>query len=179
MRKRNGLAFVVGTVATMSLGLMAAAGIFASASANAPTATTVDRTAAATVGDFAVQLASALQLPAPRGGHSAESASAALWKVGVKIQPDFRKALTESDVTGTLSQIGFNLTTEDPGRFVSSERSGNIINTFVNSSGVSDRIRSTAAATAPADDFNNGNGKGGKFKRKGPKSPGSDTTYSD
>ena len=180
MRKSNRLAFVVGTVATMSLALLATVGaVVASGAADAATAAKVEKPVAATVGDFAVQLATALQLQKPTTGFTAESASAALWQVGVKIQPNFKKALTEKDVTSALSEIGYNVRTDDPTSIVSIEKSNAIITTFISSGTLSDRTKGTISVTAAAskdDDFNNGNGKGGKFKRKGGQSPSTGTT---
>jgi hypothetical protein len=136
-----------------------------------------------TVGGFAVRLATALQLPGPRGGFTSETAAAALWSAGVRVQPALGRTLTEKDVTETLAQVGFALTTQDPGRVVSTDRADAIVSTLVGSSSVPERIRvrlrqSVASGGGGDDDFNNGNGKGGKFKRKGPKSPGSGESLS-
>jgi len=173
MSKGNRLLFAISAIATLGLGLSSAAGVLASTPA---AAVATQEQVAATVGEFAVQLAGALQLPGPSGGFNAESASLALWKVGVKVTPDFRKPLTEADVTSTLGQLGFTLTSEDPGRVVSRERSSTIIGTFVGSGTLPGRVKQSISDTAAGnggDDFNNGNGKGGKYKRKSHQSPSS------
>lgn len=169
MSRRKAKTFVVSAVAAIGFGFFTVAGLHAAAGTVAP-AGGGHEAVAATVGDFAVQLASALQLPGPRGGFSSESASLALWKAGLKVHPDSRKPLTEADITAVFAQMGFNLTSEDPGRAVTAERSMTIIGTFVSPGG----MRSMLSAANGGDDFNNGNGKGGKFKRKGPKSPSAD-----
>jgi hypothetical protein len=135
-----------------------------------------------TIGDFALQVAHALDLtPADRSGFTPASAAFALWQNGVRLRSSLADPLTEEDLTSALRQLGFNLTPSVPERVVSEDRSSLVLSTFVNSSTVERLRRSSGSAAAPrlasggnpGDDFNNGNGKGGKFKRKGPKSPGS------
>ncbi len=183
MSRRKLTALTVAVVALASFGFLAPVSTFAGASpANNSVATQAQAAPAqespgqeVTLGDFTVRLAAALQLPGPRGGFIPESAAAALWKVGVRVRPEFRKPLTESDVTSTLSQIGFNLVSVQPDRAVDSSHADAIISTFVGSGTLPERVKRNmvVAAGNGGDDFNNGNGKGGKFKRKGPKSPGS------
>jgi len=150
------LAFVIGSFSI--------AGVFAAPSGSD-----------ATVGGFAVHLAKSLNLPSPKGGFTAESARLALWKAGVRIPADHKRALKESDVVSTLSQMGFNLSTDRPARVVSEEKADSIIATFVNAAALSASARNGSGFSViegnGGDDFNNGNGKGGKFKRKKDKSP--------
>jgi hypothetical protein len=135
-----------------------------------------------TIGNFAIDLARSLQLaPSDHSGFTPASASFALWRSGVRLRPSLDEALTETDLTAALRQIGFALTPSVPDRQVSADRAAVVLSTFVNGA-AAERLRNingskrVAAQTSgnTDDDFNNGNGKGGKFKRKGPKSPGSD-----
>lgn len=128
-----------------------------------------------TVGDFAVNLAQSLHLALPEGQRSftPESATKVLWKNGVRIQADSRKELTEEVLTSTMTQLGFNLVPNEAGRAVTADRAESALSTFINSDTL-ERLRRNGMEIAGngGDDFNNGNGKGGKFKRKNDKSPG-------
>jgi hypothetical protein len=170
MRRRKLLALVVGMLATTGLGLMVATSTLADASQVGSREASAAVAVSESVGGFAVRMATALQLPGPRGGFTAETAAAALWQVDVKVQLALSKPLTEADVTNALSQIGFALRTDEPDRFVSSSRADTIVSTFVNSAAVAERLRmrriSVSVSGNGGDDFNNGNGRGGKFKRK-------------
>ena len=158
--------------------VFAAAMVFAHAAGEQAKQSENDASAARgyTVGDFAVNLAQSLRLTPPGGTSSftAESASWALWQNGIRIQADSKKSLTEEVLTSTMSQIGINLVPTEPGRLVTAEKAGTAISTFVNSDTL-ERLRAQGATLAGNgdDDFNNGNGKGGKFKRKSDKSPSS------
>jgi len=141
-----------------------------------PTAPAVGAVAATfSVGQFAVELAKSLNLKAPESEFTPDSAAWALWQNGVRIRPDLDRDLTEADVAATMQQLGFSLTASNPAKTVPAEKAGLVLNTFVNSSTIQ-RLRqkgtpSVSAAGNGGDDFNNGNGKGGKFKRKGGRSP--------
>jgi len=128
-----------------------------------------------TVADFAVSLAQSLHLTPPEGKKvfTPESASWALWQSGVRIQADSRKVLTEEVLAATISQLGFNVVPSEADRIVTAEKAGTALATFINSDTL-ERLRAGGAKLAGngGDDFNNGNGKGGKFKRKNDKSPG-------
>lgn len=128
-----------------------------------------------TVGDFAVRLAQSLHLTPPDGqsAFTPESASRVLWQNGVRIQADSRKGLTEEVLTSTMTQLGFNLVPNEAARAVSAQKAETTLTTFINSDTL-DRLRMNGMEIAGngGDDFNNGNGKGGKFKRKKDQSPG-------
>jgi len=128
-----------------------------------------------TIGEFAVRMAQSLKLAPPeKGVFTPESASWALWRVGVRLDAALEEPLTEDRLVHALRQIGFNLTASDPPRAVSIEKANAILTTFLNEA-TAERLRQAhGTVVAPGnggDDFNDGNGKGGKFKRKGPKSP--------
>jgi hypothetical protein len=121
------------------------------------------------VGRFAIGLAEALKLQPPgKAAFTPRSASEALWKRGVRLNPNLSKSVTEEDLTLALRQLGFDLVTSAPGAPVTEARAREAMATFVNES----TVRSLSGIEPnPNDDFNNGNGKGGKFKRKSDKSP--------
>ncbi len=182
MSRRKLLALVVGTVATAGLGLLVATSTLAGTTSTGNLEPTATDPVSESVGTFAVRLATALQLPGPRGGFTSETAAVALWQVGVRVKPTLGKPLTEADVTDALSQMGYALRSDEPDRFVSSGRAGTIVSTFVNSGAVAERMKKRRTVSFGGngdDDFNNGNGKGGKFKRKGHRSPGSGTASDD
>ncbi len=122
-----------------------------------------------TVGQFAIGLAEALKLqPQGKGTLTPRRAAEALWKRGVRLDPDLSKPVTEEDLALALRQLGFDLSTSTPDALVTAARARQAMATFVNES----TLRSLSQIEPnPNDDFNNGNGKGGKFKRKSDKSP--------
>ena len=91
------------------------------------------------------------------------------------------KPVTESDVVSMLSQAGITVTTKSPNKIVGASQANEIIKAFGpqlnTSSSLSQNCVGCDSGTGsnPNDDFNNGNGRGGKFKRKKrPSNPGSD-----
>lgn len=122
------------------------------------------------VGEFAVLMAKAMNLPA----ESVDAAVRSLQGANVRVAGGHDKDLVEGDLINLLSQIGINVTTSDPARKVTKDRAGEIVGAFSadfaragaevpveNGTGVAEGNPSN-----PNDDFNNGNGRGGKFKRK-------------
>jgi hypothetical protein len=83
-----------------------------------------------TVGDFAVTMATTMNLTVPQAGFNAETAAAALREAGVVVKGDLKSALKESDVVNALSQLGLNLTTGNPDRSVSQSRADQILKAF-------------------------------------------------
>lgn len=124
-----------------------------------------------TLGRFAVDVAQALGLEPPESGtFSPEGASWVLWRNGVRVDADLDKPLTEQSLVSVIGQLGFSLTAQQPARVVGADKAARVISTFVGKDAATRlRNRSThlLAAGNGNDDFNNGNGKGGKFKRKG------------
>jgi len=121
-----------------------------------------------TVGDFAVELAHAMNLPAT----SVDSAIAALRGRNISLGVSPSTELTEGNLVNLLSQAGIAVTTADPSKKVSKDRANSIVGTFQAELGRNGIIPSDEGVitstnpTNPNDDFNNGNGRGGKFKRK-------------
>jgi hypothetical protein len=142
---------------------------FAAEPVSAEKAPAVDAKKTYSVGQFAIGLADALKLqPSGKGAFTPRTASEALWKRGVRLNPDLSKPVKEEDLALALRQLGFELVTSTPGALVTEARARQAMATFVNES----TARSLSGITPnPNDDFNNGNGKGGKFKRKSDKSP--------
>lgn len=125
-----------------------------------------------TVGDFAVQLVGAMNLQVS-GDLTEESAMTALRQLGLNLGSAGSR-LTEGDLVRVLGQLGVNVRTASPGRSVTEAKASAVVRTFrgelsraATSSGLA-----TIEGNKPDDDFNNGNGKGGKFKRKANLSPG-------
>jgi len=83
-----------------------------------------------TVGDFAVTMATTMNLTVPQAGFNAETATAALREAGVVVKGDLKSALKEADVVNALSQLGLNLTTGNPDRSVSQSRADQILKAF-------------------------------------------------
>lgn len=129
------------------------------------------KSAPITVGSFAVELARAMNLKVT-GGLSADSAKKALGDLGIAMGPS-DVSLTEGELVKVLGQLGINVRTSDPSRMVSTAKAENVVRTF---RGELTKAAAGAGVVAAAgnggDDFNNGNGKGGKFKRKANLSPG-------
>ncbi len=123
-----------------------------------------------TVGDFAVQLAKAVT---GRTVASPESAAASLRDSGIVVRGNLNRPLTQGDVVNLLSQAGIRVTAKDPGQQVDKGRAQDIISTFNADLGRGRKLDTTPCVGCtsgtglnPNDDFNNGNGVGGKFKRK-------------
>ena len=83
-----------------------------------------------TVGDFAVAMATTMNLAAPPEGFNAETAATALREAGVVVKRDLKSALNEADVVNALGQLGLNLTTGNPDRSVSQSRADQILKAF-------------------------------------------------
>jgi hypothetical protein len=120
------------------------------------------------VGEFAIQLVQAMNLRVD-GELTEASAQKALKGVGVNLgRPD--KTLTEGELVTVLGQLGVRVRSSDPGRAVTAGKGSAVLTTFKAELG-----RASSAIGIEGDkpdDFNNGNGKGGKFKRKANLSPG-------
>jgi hypothetical protein len=122
------------------------------------------------VGDFAVQLVQAMNLKV-NGPLTEVSAKKALGEIGVGLGR-LDKKLTEGELVGVLGQLGVRVRTSDPGKPVTAGKAQAVVRTFK-----AELMKASAGAVIetiepnPNDDFNNGNGKGGKFKRKSDNSP--------
>ena len=146
---------------TMCLGLANAAALAVPARASQAPA----RTAPYTVGEFAVDLVGAMGQQA----QSADAAVATLRGKGVRIgNPS--APLSEGDLVNVLTQVGISVTTTQPDKGVDKTRGREVISAFSSqlSRGLGDNCVGcdSGAGQNPNDDFNNGNGRGGKFKRK-------------
>lgn len=93
--------------------------------APAPTAKTI------TIGEFLVQVATALKLQAPQGGFNAESASFALRGKGVQIDTAANAMLTEVDAVKVLDGLGYRVVTKTPSRTVNDQQAKLLITTFL------------------------------------------------
>jgi hypothetical protein len=129
------------------------------------------RTQPVTVGNFAVELARAMNLKVT-GDLTAESATKALQDLGLNLgSPNGR--LTEGQLVTVLGQLGINVRSANPGRMLTEAKASAVIRTFHGELGKTAAASGFAGIESKAiDDFNNGNGKGGKFKRKANLSPG-------
>jgi len=150
----------------LCLTLMSAAVVAAPARASQPR--TPASEPAYRVADFAVDLLAAMGMR----GQTHESALAALRTRGIVVANP-NKPVTESDVVSLLSQAGVTVTTKSPNKIVGSSQANEIIRAFgpqlaAPSSGLVNNCVGCDSGTGsnPNDDFNNGGGRGGKFKRK-------------
>jgi len=130
------------------------------------------KTAPITTGDFVVSLVKAMDPKAP-AGLSADAAVKELGKLGISVSGSLGSPLTEGQLVTLLRQFGVNVRAADPGREVTQAKANNVISTF---RGEITKVAAVGGLVSAAgnggDDFNNGNGKGGKFKRKANLSPG-------
>ena len=122
-----------------------------------------------TVGEFAVQLAKGISGRAD----TLDGALATLRNVGINVNKgDLGRTLTQGDVVSLLTMAGIKVTAKDPMEKIDPSRAESIARTFSpelsrskivdnNGVGVTDGTQQN-----PNDDFNNGNGSGGKYKRK-------------
>jgi len=123
---------------------------------------------AITVEKFMVDLARAMNL---KDAVTVEGASKAFSSLGITFSNP-KGNMTEGELVRVLSILGVKVRTSNPAGLVSEAKSQNVIRTF--------RSELTRAAVNAGvsgggnglDDFNNGKGKGGKFKRKANLSPG-------
>ena len=154
---------VVGSA--LCLTLASAVALAAPARASSPRTQTPESTYR--VADFAVDLAAAMGVR----GLTPESAVATLRSRGINVANP-NKPATESDVVNLLSQAGITVSTKSPNKLVGASQANDIIRAFgpqlSSSSGPVQGCVGCDAGTGsnPNDDFNNGNGRGGKFKRK-------------
>ena len=122
-----------------------------------------------TVGDFAVDLARVMNLPADG---SVDGAIASLQGAKINMKGNRSLDLTEGVLVDMLAQAGIAVTTSDPGKKVNKGRANTILTTFSGELSRGNRLVQVDGGfdetnpTNPNDDFNNGNGRGGKFKRK-------------
>lgn len=84
-----------------------------------------------TVGEFLVQVATALKLPAPQGGFAPESAAFALRGKGVQIDTPAAAVLTEADAVKVLDALGYRVVTKTPSRTVNDQQANLLIATFL------------------------------------------------
>lgn len=130
------------------------------------------KTAPITTGDFVVNLVRAMDPKAP-AGLTPDAAAKELGKLGISVTGPMTSPLTEGQLVTLLRQFGVNVRAADPGRAVSQAKANNVISTF---RGEITKVAAVGGLVSAAgnglDDFNNGNGKGGKFKRKANLSPG-------
>ncbi len=149
----------VGTA--LSLCLVGALSMAAPTAKNAPIST----------GDFVVSLVRAMNPKAP-AGLTAEAAVKELSRLGITVSGSFKDTLKEGQLVSILRQLGVNVRAANPAREVSVAKATNVISTFRVELGKAAAGAGIVAAGNGGDDFNNGNGKGGKFKRKANLSPG-------
>jgi len=123
------------------------------------------------VGDFAVQLAQAMNL---KTDGTEASAKKALGDIGIKVG-DLNTGLTEGQLVTMLGQVGIQVRSSNPGRSVTGVKAEAVVKTFSRELNRAASAGSVELAGNGGDDFNNGNGKGGKFKRKANLSPGGQT----
>jgi len=117
------------------------------------------------VGDFAVQLVQAMNLKVD-GPLTEVSANKALGEIGIALGR-LDRPLTEGELVGVLGQLGIRVRTSDPGREVTSSKASAVVRTFQ-----TELSKASADSSIEYyDDFNNGNGKGGRYKFKGNPSP--------
>ena len=81
-----------------------------------------------TVGDFAVRLAQRL---GAEEVSSAEEAREALREAGVEVEGTLLRPVQEEDLTEILNQLGYHLTTSQPGRTVDADRADRLLDLFV------------------------------------------------
>ena len=120
------------------------------------------------VADFAVDLLAAMGVR----GQTPESAVSTLRNRGIVVSNP-SKPVTESDVVNLLSQAGITVTTKSPNKLVGASQANEIVKAFgaqlaAPSGGLTSGCVgcNDGVSSNPNDDFNNGNGRGGKFKRK-------------
>ena len=130
------------------------------------------KTTPISIGDFVVSLVRAMDSKAP-AGLTPDAAAKELGKLGISIGGSMKDPLTEGQLVALLRQFGVNVRAADPARQVSQAKANNVISTF---RGEITKVAAVGGLVSAAgngnDDFNNGNGKGGKFKRKANLSPG-------
>jgi hypothetical protein len=94
-------------------------------------ATPVPAAKSLTVGDFAVLIASRLDLSDPfQAPSTPETAAAALEKGGIRLRQDLSSPLTEGDAVGIFDQFGIVLQTEHPENLMAPERAASLLGIF-------------------------------------------------
>ncbi|HKY31818.1 MAG TPA: hypothetical protein VJV23_04720 [Candidatus Polarisedimenticolia bacterium] len=83
-----------------------------------------------TLGDFAVRVASELELPGPADGFVPESAAWALLQKGIRLRSDLSSPLTEADTVAILNALGFSVRTSTPNRVVTRDRAEALLSVF-------------------------------------------------
>ena len=148
--------------AALSLFLVSALAVAAGTAKSTPIST----------GDFVVSLVRAMDPKAP-AGLTADAAVKELNRLGIAVSGNMKDALTEGQLVSVLRQFGVNVRAADPSRLVSAAKANHVLSTFRGEVTKAAAARGlTTAGGNGGDDFNNGNGKGGKFKRKANLSPG-------
>jgi hypothetical protein len=83
-----------------------------------------------TVGDFAVLVASRMNVDNSQEAVTPAVASDILKKHGVKINANLSNPLTEKDAADLFGQLGISLQTDHPGDLLSAQRAANIVGIF-------------------------------------------------
>jgi len=83
-----------------------------------------------TLGEFAVKVATQLQLAAPSGALTPEGAAWALLQKGVRLRPELGSPLVEGDVVGILTGLGYHIRTTTPSRVMTRDRLDAIVTVF-------------------------------------------------
>jgi hypothetical protein len=83
-----------------------------------------------TLGEFAVKVATQLQLPAPGSGFTPEAAAWALLQKGVRVRPELGSPLVEGDVVAILTGLGYHIRTTTPSRVMTRDRLDAIVTVF-------------------------------------------------
>ncbi|HEY3176298.1 MAG TPA: hypothetical protein VGK94_11145 [Candidatus Polarisedimenticolia bacterium] len=84
-----------------------------------------------TLGELAVRAAGALNLTAPAGGFTPESAAWALVLKGIRVRAELGSPLTEADAVSLLAGLGFKIRTTTPSRIVTRDRFEILVESFL------------------------------------------------
>jgi hypothetical protein len=120
------------------------------------------------VGDFAIQLADAMNI---KHDGTPGGAKKALGDLGIRVG-DPNATLTEGKLVSLLGNLGIQVKSSSTGRAVTGGKAEAVVKTFQRELRRAAVTGNVELAGNGDDDFNNGNGKGGKFKRKANLSPG-------
>ena len=123
------------------------------------------------VGDFAVQLADAMNI---KHDGTPGGAKKALGALGIRVG-DLNATLTEGRLVTLLGDLGIKVKSSATGRAVTGGKAEAVVKTFQRELRRAAGAGNVGLEKKPIDDFNNGNGIGGKFKRKANLSPGGKT----
>jgi hypothetical protein len=84
-----------------------------------------------TVGDFAVLVASRLQIPdASQPALTQEAAAMVLQRSGIKIRPELSSTMTEADAADLFGQLGISLAAQDPSSPLLRDRALSLLGIF-------------------------------------------------